>query len=135
MKTWHMVLVGAGAALVLTASAVSGPLLRDTRYGRLVPLLTSQDAEYSDTVTVGDRFTFVVRDNNSLGDNWWLKRKPDWATAALVHDEYVSDTEADTFGNGQHYYTFLAKSAGQSQIVLVNMIGGSYTVTVQLIVK
>jgi hypothetical protein len=134
MKTRYIVLVGAGAALVVIASLLTGPVVRSARYGSLFPVLATEDARYGLDAKVGKRFSVVVRDNNSIGDDWWLKKKPAYTTAELLYDEYVSQT-SDTLDSGAHYYTFLPKTPGTGQIVLVNMYqqaSAPYTVTVDL---
>jgi inhibitor of cysteine peptidase len=137
MKTRYIVLIGVGAALVVVASLLTGPVVRSVRYGALFPVLATEDAQFSLDAKVGNRFSVVVRDNNSIGDDWWLKKKPAYATAELLYDEYVSQT-SDTLDSGAHYYTFLPKTAGTSQIALVNMYqqaSSPYTVTIDLTIS
>jgi hypothetical protein len=133
MKTRYVVLVGVGAALVLVVSAVAGPLVRDGRYGVVYQVPATRDSLNTVVANVGDRFSVAVRDNNAAGDDWWLKRKPEYAVAELVHDEYVAQTSADLTGAGRHFYTFLAKAPSTSDIVLVNM--NTFTATVHLTIR
>jgi predicted secreted protein len=136
MKTRYIVLIGVGAAAAVAASFVAGPIIRNFRYGTQFPVQATKDASPEVIVKQGDKFSIVVRDNASIGDNWWLKSKPDYATAALDHDEYVSESSSDSLGGGgRRYYTFTARTPGNSQIVLVNTFQGgkqTFTVTVRL---
>jgi predicted secreted protein len=116
MKRRHIVLFGAGAAVVVAVSLATGPVIRHFRYGRQFPVRASEDAHHQLTVGEGETFSIVVRDNASIGDNWWLKTRPEYATAALDHDEYVSESSSDSSGGGGHrYYTFTAKTPGTAR--------------------
>jgi predicted secreted protein len=136
MRTRYIVLIGAGAAVAVAAAFLTGPIIRSFRYGTEYPIQATKDASHDVTAKVGDKFSIVVRDNASIGDNWWLKNKPDYVNAALAHDDYVSQSSSDSMGGGgRHYYTFIAKTASTSQIILVNTFQGGrerYTVTVNL---
>lgn len=133
MKTRYVVLIGVGAALVVAVSAVSGPLVRDGRYGVVYQVPATEDSLHNVFANVGDRFSVVVRDNNAAGDDWWLKRKPEYAVAELLRDEYVAQTGADLTGTGRHFYTFLAKAPSVSDIVLVNR--DTFTATVHVTIR
>jgi hypothetical protein len=139
VKTRYIVLIGVGAALAVVASLLTGPIVRDVRYGTQIELEATQDVEENIGVKVGDKVSFVVRDNSSVGDNWWLKKKPEYATAELLYDEFVSPSSAESLlGVGRRYYTFLAKTVGAGQIVLINMFQQgtqAYTVTINLTIN
>ncbi len=140
MRTRSLVLIGAGAAVVVVAAVfLTGPIVRGIRYGTVFPVLANKDATHDFTVKVGDRFSIVSRDNASIGDNWWLKSKPQYANAALEHDEYVSMSSSDSVGGGgQHYWTFIAKTASTNEIVLVNNFQAGrehYTITITVTIR
>jgi hypothetical protein len=132
MRTRYVVLIGVGAAVLFGASVVSGSIVRDGRYGTVYSVSATTDSLNTVFAAVGDRFSVVVRDNNMLGDNWWLKQKPAYADAELVHDEYVALTSSDLEGAGQRYYTFVAKTPSISDIVLVN---NDFTATVHVTIR
>jgi predicted secreted protein len=137
MRTRSLVLIGAGAAVVVVAAVfLTNPIIRGVRYGTVFPVQATKDATHDITVKVGDRFSIVVRDNASIGDSWWLKTKPQYVNAALEHDEYVSTSSSDNIGGGgRHYWTFMPKAASSNEIVLVNTFQAGrehYTVTINL---
>jgi predicted secreted protein len=136
MRRRSIVLIGVGAAVVVAAGFLTGPIIRGFRYGSEYPVQADRDASYDITVKIGDKFSIVVRDNASIGDNWWLKTKPEYVDAALAHDDYVSQSSSDSSGGGgRRYYTFIAKSTSTSQIILVNTFQGGqnrFTVTINL---
>jgi predicted secreted protein len=136
MKTRYIVLIVVGGLLAIIAVFFTGPIIRGIRYGTLFPVQANKDAHHDVSLHTGEKFTIVVRDNASIGDNWWLKDRPAYAMAGLDRDEYVSDSSSDSLGaGGRRYYTFIAKTTGTAQITLVNIFQGgreTHTVTIQL---
>jgi predicted secreted protein len=121
------VVLWAGAAAVVVVAGVVGTnlVVHRVSYGaEFTESKTGAESRTAITVDKGDRFSIVVRDNASIGDDWSLRDQPDQAVATLDGDEYTSDTawfsEPAAGSGGKRYFTFTAQGSGSTSIVLLN---------------
>ena len=78
----------------------------------------------------GERFSVVVNENASVGDQWQLKLPPDAKIATTEQDDFVSDasgTSPPAGSGGKRYFVFTAVRAGESAIGLYDCFRGCQT--------
>lgn len=106
-----------GAAVVVGVVGVVGTkvVVREVGYGT-----EFAETDTSITVDAGDRFSIVVRDNASIGDDWSVRSQPDEAVVTPEGDVHVSEGGSGTGGGGKRYFTFTARKAGTGEVELFN---------------
>lgn len=78
----------------------------------------------------GERFSVVVSENASIGDQWQLREPPDAKIAATEKEDYVSDsagTNPPPGSGGKRFFVFTATAAGESAIGVYDCFRGCQT--------
>ncbi|MFI6902594.1 protease inhibitor I42 family protein [Nonomuraea sp. NPDC050394] len=110
-RTW------AAAALLAVAAAGCGAGSAVSDYGTVVKGAKGRTTQVD--VSQGDRFSLVVADNPSVGDNWSLVEVPDATVASFISEEHESEGDAPGSG-GSGYFVFNAKRPGTTEVKLYN---------------
>jgi inhibitor of cysteine peptidase len=123
MKRWQRILAGTLAALVLVGGTTWATFAIRHRilYGQVF-----DESELHPTVEPGDRFSLVVPENGSVGDQWSATVTPADSFSDEGSDHELSSITERLFGvdagggSGTRYFTYIADHEGTVTVALFN---------------